>query len=104
MYGKNVDAEKKSTIMINLNAIVPHIAYHFDQTSLHMDGQLHTYYFKLPLYFFGAFRISTIGTADLLYESVELYFNEKNRIKFTRERLKVDEGGTFNSPLILIPL
>lgn len=97
-------ADKKSMIMLNLNAIVPHIAYHYDEMYINTDGQLHTYYFKLPLYFFGAFRIRTIGTAELSYESVELYFNENNRIKFTDERLKVDENGAFNSPLVLIPL
>lgn len=97
-------ADKNSMIMMNLNAIVPHIAYHYDEKYIHTDEQLHTYYFKLPLFFFGAFRIRTTGTSELSYESVELYFNEGNRIKFSDERLKVDKNGTFNSPLVLIPL
>ena len=97
-------ADKKSMIMINLNAIVPHIAYHYDELYLHTDEQIHMYYFKLPLYFFGAFRIRTTGTSDLSYESVEIYFNENNRIKFTDDRMNIDENGAFNSPLVLIPL
>ena len=97
-------ADKNSMIMMNLNAIVPHIAYHYDEKYIHTDEQLHTYYFKLPLFFFGAFRIRTTGTSELSYESVELYFNEGNRIQFSDERLKIDKNGTFNSPLVLIPL
>ena len=97
-------ADKNSMIMINLNAIVPHIAYHYDEMYIHTDAQLHTYHFKLPLYFFGAFRIRTIGTYDISYESVDLYFDKDNRIKFTGGRLKIDETGAFNSPLVLFPL
>ena len=97
-------ADKKSMIMMNLNATIPHISYHYDEMYIHMDEKLHTYNFKLPLFFFGAFRIRTTGTSELSYESVELYFNENNRIKFTDERLKIDENGAFNSPLVLIPL
>ena len=97
-------ASKGGSLMVNLNAIIPHIHYYFDQVSIHLDNQMHTYYFNLPLHFLGAFRIWATGTKDLQLENVEIYLNENQKIKFNKNNISIDDKGAFNSPLVLIPL
>ena len=65
---------------------------------------MHTYYFNLPLHFLGAFRIWTTGTKELQLENVEIYLNEKHKIKFSENNISIDDKGAFSSPLVLIPL
>ncbi len=90
--------------MVNLNSIVPHIQYYFDQVSINLDNQLHTYYFNLPLHFLGAIRIWTTGTKDVQLENVEIYLNDKHKIRFSGNSISIDDKGAFNWPLVLIPL
>ena len=90
--------------MVNINAIIPHIHYYYDRDSIHLDNQMHTYYFNLPLHFLGAFRIWTTGTKELQLENVEIYLNEKQKIKFSEKNISIDDEAEFNSPLVLIPL
>ncbi len=97
-------ASKGAALMVNLNSIVPHIQYYFDQVSINLDNQLHTYYFNLPLYFLGAIRIWTTGTKEVQLEKVEIYLNDKHKIKFSGNSISIDDKGAFNSPLVLIPL
>ena len=97
-------ASKGAALMVNLNSIVPHIQYYFDQVSINLDNQLHTYYFNLPLYFLGAIRIWTAGTKEVQLEKVEIYLNDKHKIKFSGNSISIDDKGAFNSPLVLIPL
>ena len=76
------EASKKSNITISLNSIVPHISYYYDDYSVYLDNKMHTYYFKLPLHFLGAFRIWVTDASEVVFDNVEIYFNKKNQSNF----------------------
>jgi len=91
-------------LTVNVNSVVPHISYYFDQQSVYMDEEFHLYSFKLPIYFLGAFRIWVTEASDISFNDIEIYLDRKKSIKFQKEKLSVDESGIINFPLMLMPL